>query len=457
MRKTAMLCTLAVIVAGSLQCAFAAEISVKAATRLKGGLRPQPLKKPVTIEGYYCDDTIPMIVDSMERVGSGTILPRECYVPIDGIPKGKIRTGDKIKVTGGAQAPDPKGPRQYARESVIFRPTSTSAITITKATAVKVVDPQIKLPETNPKKLAHANSYALLIGGGYDAASNHPRWAWTVTCAYRMLISKGYSPGNIIVLYTDGQKGHIGVPVDGSNQRSSIDAAITSLAGKMNDNSTLYILVACPGGGLLTSPHLSYEKGLYDGAIDVDGDEPNDNYSEKTLDIDINGDGDKKDTLSIDETFWGWGESVTTDDQFRTMLNKVQHYSKMIVQLDQAFSGGFVEDLIGPRRIVMSATRPDRLSPSMYPYGYLSPFSYFFVGANLGITPMYAYGYPQKVSADYNRDGKVSIAEAFNTGWAWAAQKKSILACYDDNGSSPMQFKKLPEGGDGTLGAETAL
>jgi hypothetical protein len=133
------------------------------------------------------------------------------------------------------------------------------------------------------------------------------------------------------------------------------------------------------------------------------------------------------------------------------MLSKIRRYSKMIIHLDQAFGGGFVQDLTGPRRIIVASSPPTTLAPIMHSWKPWTAFSYGYITALIGRTPDLGIA----LNADMNRDGKVSIVEAFNLGFhnAPGVAKPS----YEDNGVPPSQMLPMPARGEGALGAETAL
>jgi len=202
-------------------------------------------------------------------------------------------------------------------------------------------------------------------------------------------------------------------------------------------------MISTTGGGLLTHPMGSYPPGMYWGAVDTNGDEA-------VLHCDINGDGDRNDVLRVDEAIWVWPGYKMIDDELRVQLNRVQHYSKMIIQMDSSFCGGFIRDLTGPRRMIVTSVGPDRLSWNE-PSNQWDAFTPWWLGAFIGHRPWSGVA----VAADANGNGKVSIVEAYNRARLLGIQPG--VAGYEDNGAYPGWCAQMPHGGDGALGAATYL
>jgi hypothetical protein len=155
--------------------------------------------------------------------------------------------------------------------------------------------------------------------------------------------------------------------------------------------------------------------------------------------IDANDDGDMDDWVSIDEHIWLQGSSSVTDDQMATFLDRVDA-GVVVVFMDQCYSGGFVDDLSAPGRIIVTGS------------GEEEPASTGIVGTSLISALHRARPDGSPVDADYNRDGHVSIREAFNYA---GVQENAHTAQYDDNGDGVSHPYPVPYGGDGTLGATT--
>jgi hypothetical protein len=158
-----------------------------------------------------------------------------------------------------------------------------------------------------------------------------------------------------------------------------------------------------------------------------------DYVAEASYNMDINGDGNKTDNVGIDEVLCLWNHETMSDKEFATALNGITHYSKMVVQMEQCFSGGFVHDLAGPRRVIISAANWGQFSwgrqdPGTNNYSY-DMFEYYFLAALRGSTP----DGTATVNADTNGDGKVSILEAYQ--YARAHDTAAETPWYDDTGT----------------------
>jgi hypothetical protein len=157
--------------------------------------------------------------------------------------------------------------------------------------------------------------------------------------------------------------------------------------------------------------------------------------------LDVNDDGDMDDWVSIDEKFLLYTGGVT-DDEFAAMLqgNNARVISFFMLP---CHSGGFINDLSAPNRVLSAATKQDAVS-----YGNL--FTELFTGSFHGTT---SYGYP--VNADQDGNGHISMLEAFN--YAAANDTMDEIPQYDDNGDGISQPYPVPAGGDGVFGSTVYL
>ena len=69
--------------------------------------------------------------------------------------------------------------------------------------------------------------------------------------------------------------------------------------------------------------------------------------------VDLDNDGSTNDQVSWDEELCAWGGSIY-DDAFSNMLANLK-YNRMVIVMEQCYSGGFIRDLAGSNRIIMSA------------------------------------------------------------------------------------------------------
>ncbi|MBN2137672.1 MAG: PKD domain-containing protein [Sedimentisphaerales bacterium] len=214
---------------------------------------------------------------------------------------------------------------------------------------------------------------------------------------------------------------------------------------KLEDN---YNNAPCtlPEGGY---PYKLFDAGL-EGKICIDlayaGGEPQidgrDEDGEGLFDwMDVNRDGDTNDIISIDESLY-LAAGVIYDDQLAVLLDGL-HAAKITTAALPCFSGGLVEDLTGPGRIVCAATAEDAVS-----WG-----DAFFRGFVAALHKKNEYGSP--VDADTNANGHISMLEAFN--YSAAHDYYDETPQYDDNADGLSHTDPVPAGGDGPLGCVTYM
>ncbi len=383
--------------------------------RLAGPRLQELIGRQVTVEGFYYDGSVPMLVDDYNRVALNLPLPPDSYQLLVGRLPTTVRSGDLVQLRVQVRRPAPGDPPHTQDASAVLEPVITTA-------ASRAVSPATTLPLRPLSRelllrfrgpLVLRIRYAVLISGGINAANNHVRY-WNETKAtYNLLKDAGYTDANIYVLYADGVARDAGMTVDYAATKANITTVFNALAEKMGDNDTLFIMTTDHGGGFARLPiDATHPAGMYGGVVDTNGDEA-DAISEAAFNLDINSDGDKTDTLGIDETLWLWNGTTITDDEFRTELNKLTHYFRMVIVMEQCFSGGFIGDLLGPRRVIMTAANESqpswaRKDPTTNNYTY-DMFMYHFLAALRGSTPDYG----TSVNADTSGDLKVSMLEAY--------------------------------------------
>ena len=157
--------------------------------------------------------------------------------------------------------------------------------------------------------------------------------------------------------------------------------------------------------------------------------------------MDVNQDGDTNDIISVDEAICLSGEDLY-DDELANLVNQLS-VARITVVAEQCFSGGLVEDLTAPTRVICTATIEEAVS-----WGNL--FIRNFVAALHGRNE-----YGTIVNADTNQNGFISMLEAFD----YAAQNDYYdeIPQYDDNADGVSHTEPVPAGGDGTLGCQTHL
>jgi len=142
---------------------------------------------------------------------------------------------------------------------------------------------------------------------------------------------------------------------------------------------------------------------------------------------------------------------VINDDEFAAELNKIAHYHRIVVQMEQCFSGGFVRDLLGPRRVIMSAANEGQFSwarkdPGAETYSW-DMFEYHFLAALRGTTPDTG----DSVIADTSGDGFVSMLEAYQ--YARTHDTANEEPWYNDIGAPPPVNNPGTGNPQGVLGA----
>ena len=108
-----------------------------------------------------------------------------------------------------------------------------------------------------------------------------------------------------------------------------------------------------------------------------------------------------------------WGEFVSPEE-FSDIFSPTLEYRMRVFEFEQCYSGAFLAPLSSKNTIIVTASTDAELSWALPPdYSYDS-FNFFFNSALKGSFPE-GYTYPVPPSAaDVDRDGRISIAEAFN-------------------------------------------
>ncbi|MEK7856870.1 MAG: fibronectin type III domain-containing protein, partial [Acidobacteriota bacterium] len=165
--------------------------------------------------------------------------------------------------------------------------------------------------------------------------------------------------------------------------------------------------------------------------------------------IDVNRDGDMNDLISIDEAcaMYG-GSSDLTDDEIRLALANVRP-AVLVVIAEQCFSGGLVDDLSGPGRIIMAASEEETVSwGNRFIRNCLRSLSgVAYADSSATVSPV----------ADKNNDGFIDMVELFSFASANDYGVTMEIPVYDDSGDSVYHWSPLPAGGDGEFGAGFAL
>lgn len=412
------------------------------------------LNQQVTVEGFFYDGSSPMLLDDINRVQVDMMLPPDSYVPLVGPKLQGVKSGDRIALTATLRKAGASAPAWLKREPAFLEITpqvkpivklrASAVLKLSPVTNLVRVEPRFRIPEIVVGTVPVAKKYAVLLIGGGDPYNNHMRYWNDLKTQYQILRDKGWPAANITVIYADGVAKDGSTPVNYSATKANVSTVFSALAAKTTSLDTVYIMVNDHGGGFLDAAISGYGPGIYGGVLDTNGDE-HESISEATFNKDLNGDGDKVDVVKIDEIINLWYDKIT-DDEFAVQVNKVHNYALMVIQMKQCFSGGFVDDLAGPRRVVMASTKPTEFSWS-HSSGQFGEWTYWYFA---GITGQKPDG-SGAVNANANGDGLISFAELFN--FCKSRDSKPEHPTYDDNGVFPGTFGPLPAGGDGALGS----
>ena len=411
----------------------------------RGPLGTAQLGQLVTVQGFYYDGSVPMIVDDIDRTRCDMMMPAPSYVPLAARVE-NLRNGDEVSIKGRLVAPATAGVRFVDEPSVLSLEGDAKA-------DVQVVRPRGReMMKVTPNTFRIPNNifvkptkYAVLIIGGGNEANNHIRYWNDLKTMYAILRGRGYSKSNITVIYANGTARDNSVPVDFSASKANINTVFKNLGDKMGVADDLYIMINDHGGGFLSKQVGSYSPGTYGAILDT-GNSIGTAWSEKTYNLDLNYDGDKNDMVHFHNTVCLWGE-LMTDTEFAAALDQVKNYNTEMIQMKQCFSGGFTRALSAPKRVVMSSAAPDEVSWSNASATY-GEFTYHYFTALTGKIP----DGDTTANADANGDGKISMLEAWN--YARTKDSQPETGWYADTATTPATGD-MPGGGQGVLGATT--
>lgn len=224
-------------------------------------------------------------------------------------------------------------------------------------------------------------NYAVFVSGGWDTTYNYPRYANNLREMYRTL--RGvyrYPRQNIFVLYADGQR--LDLEGDGSNDITgpATVARLNSLfrvdlRARITSNDFLFVFTTNHGG--------------YDAPSRVG--------------------------------LYLWNDYIQ-DRDFAALVN-ILPFRNLAVCMGQCHSGGLIDDLAGPNRVIATSCRDVEVAWSCDTEGDYSEFIYHWTAAVRGRTPS-----GQTVDADADNDGRVSLQEAF--AYAQAMDSRSETPQY---------------------------
>ena len=251
-----------------------------------------------------------------------------------------------------------------------------------------------------------SHRYAVIISGGANSQSNYTRYWNDCSYFFKTLKANGFLQNNIYVLMSDGQDPAVDQSdgtssnwdLDGdgvydirySATKQSITAVFNELAGKMTSEDILYIFTTDHGGNDATTNPFPY--------------------------------------LNNDVVLWLWNVTYITNADFAVEVNKVT--AKAIIGIfEQCFSGGFVEALKAPNRVLLSASRWWELSYAAAGEHDYDEFSYYTTQA---------LAEPSK--GDSNGDGVVTMEEAYSYALSKDAYQAETLTDDDNDGEHPSYY-----------------
>lgn len=394
----------------------------------------------VRIEGTFMNGNAVFLVDDASIVLANTPMDEESYIRLDpgsaeSYANG-VTSGQVVECEGVVVEFDSKEDQQNAEYIGPAYLKGLKLIDYPKITGKTDYDftwytPGISICELNPvlcEKIGdtfRADEFALLYSGGANAANNHSRYWNDLKFMYLTLVNVyDYDPDHIKVVYANGTAEDMEMPVDYAADTDGLGDAIDELNADIDFNDKLFVFTTNHGGGYLTSG--SANKG---GVNDSDGDE--------------------NDTQSIDETFSRYNVSSITDDDFADLINEI-NAAQMIIVLEPCFSGGFLADLSGENRVIMSAATENEYSWAMSGGAY-DEFSYHFTSAVNGNDPD-----GNTIDADTDNDGRVTMLEAFI--YAKDNDTASETPQYEDDGDGVSTASPSAGGsGDGSFGSTITL
>lgn len=262
------------------------------------------------------------------------------------------------------------------------------------------------------------NEYAILLSGGFNTFNNHARYWNDIGEAYLMLKKYGYRDENIIVFYADGnypnaanchnwtdtKPQYANIKIDYPATKENLTLAIN----KINHSKSNSLFLFCTDHGM------------------------------------ANGD------LVL------WSQFLPPNE-FAEIFSPTLLYRVRIFEFEQCFSGAFVEPLSSKNTIIVTAATDSEYSWAMPPDYDYNTFNFFF---NAAIKEELPEGYTYQVfptAADLDRDGEISMAEAFNYVVNLIDFDIQSTPWYNDDGTGMPKTSTIKIIGSGSIGDLTHL
>lgn len=411
--------------------------------------------KEMTLEGYFVDRPVPMLITSMELLLINSPIPQENYIrltgkPIEGLDPEKFY-GAYVKISGTVGVS--KGERIKIMQEKFG---DMYAMEFTCGTEPVILEPkpaQLLIPEfvryppgtfvpIDTIRFSLRDRYAILISGGINSDNAHSRYWNDLKFMYLTLTGTYNFPAdNVIVVYKDGTAEDTDMPVDYAATSPNVTQAFGDIINNI-DKRDLFVLFTTNHGGGFNMENANARN--WDGVLDNNIDETDEAIFEEHLNTDLNNDGDQDDQIRFDEILFMYDTTIDVwDDHLRTHLDSLNCDTKVVI-MEQCFSGGFLADLRGPKRVIISACSEYEFSWGGGP-GDHDVFCYHFISALNGATHD-----GTQVDADDDNNGKISMVEAFE--YARINDTAGETPWYEDSGDGRGHPGPLPQDGDGEFG-----
>jgi hypothetical protein len=368
----------------------------------------EQIGQTVEVEGYLIihDDGTAMLVADPKDVSTNGLIPEERYLLLGSenlrMLDREAYYMDHVRIRGVVRETQDNDRRKV---SSMFGDLSLCEVEATEPPTVVTqwndfVPVFLNPCETHPALCnltlpVAGEKYALLYSGGINKDKAYMRYWNDLSLYYNMLVWQfGYDPDNIVVVYKNGVAEDNSMPVHYAANLDGVATAFNYLRDVMGFNDQFFLFMTNHGGTW----------------TDVGSPDPTDEEPA----------GDQ-----VDETTFYYNEAVGIfDEQFVSWVNNLR-FARMTCVMEQCFSGGFIYDLRGNNRVIVSAANEIEVS---YGGAKYDEFAMLFAAALVG----FHLETGAAVDADTDNNGKVSILEAFL--YAKGADPHPEHPQFEDNG-----------------------
>lgn len=281
------------------------------------------------------------------------------------------------------------------------------------------------LPLVSFTQAVEGDLWAVIICGD---SPTPPTFSWDTNYMYHVLSEHyAFNDDSIYYLHPD-----ISTPgVDNLTGHENVNWAIdTWLSSRSDSDDLIFIFFSDHGGGY--SDDLGAIRG---GRIDESGDEGDEVWNAT-----------EGKWVGFDECLYLWNAQTHVyqrywDDELAANLNTLQ-YKTLIFACLACYSGGLIDDIGAPNRVIMTAANETHGAKSLGSPDNFCPWSEAFIDA---LHREDAYWDPEHglvhkgvpINADSNNDGKISMWEAWDYAWQndIARLEGKETPWLDDNGN----------------------